>query len=251
MIRIFTNEFKKFKNQKITRVLVLLATVIPIANTLLCLKQHLSYKNLVGLNILFGNFLVMPCLFIMSLVVLLQTEEQNDTLKNVLLSGVSKWKIIFVKICASVIIAFAFIVLIWCTGIIGGFLTGGTLYPVKGFIAMALSGIAVIFASSPILIAAVIFKKDFLLALIISNCLLIANFLFTWQLTMLNGLNVYMPICIAMRVTYPYQIFEYSQNLQYGIDALYFPELTGWTVLMFTMGLSIGMSLLIYEYQEV
>lgn len=230
---------------------MLLATVIPIANTLLCLKQHLSYKNLVGLNILFGNFLVMPCLFIMSLVVLLQTEEQNDTLKNVLLSGVSKWKIIFVKICASVMIAFAFIVLIWCTGIIGGFLTGGTLYPVKGFIAMVLSGIAVIFASSPILIAVVIFKKNFLLVLIISNCLLIANFLFTWQLTMLNGLNIYMPICIAMRVTYPYQIVEYSQILQYGIDALYFPEFTGWAILGLIMGLSIGMSLFIYEYQEV
>ncbi len=58
------NELKKFKNQRMTRVLVLLATIIPIADALLCLKQHLVYKNLIGLNILFGNFLVMPCLAI-------------------------------------------------------------------------------------------------------------------------------------------------------------------------------------------
>lgn len=251
MAKLLNNELKKFKNQRVTRVLILLATIIPIADTLLCLNQHLSYKNLIGLNILFGNFLVMPCLFIVSLVVLLQTEEQNDTLKNILLTGISRWKILLVKISAAFIIAFTFVVLIWGIGVVCGFLTGGTLYPIKGFIAMTLTGIAVIFASSPILVVAIIVKKNFLLSLIISNCLLIANFLFTWQLTMLNGLNVYLPVCIAMRVTYPYQIVEYSQKLQYGIDTLYFPELTGWTILLFTMGLSIGISLLIYEYQEV
>ncbi len=251
MVNLLNNELKKFKNQKITRVLILLATIIPIADTLLCLNQHLSYKNLIGLNILFGNFLVMPCLFIMSLVALLQTEEQNDTLKNILLSGIARWKILLVKISAAFIIAFIFVVLVWGVGVIGGILTGGTIYPIKGFVAMALTGIAVIFASSPILIAVIIFKKNFLLSLIVSNCLLIANFLFTWQLTMLNGLNIYMPICIAMRVTYPYQIVEYSQELQYGIDVLHFPELTGWTILFIVVGLSIGISLLIYECQEV
>ncbi|MDE7202690.1 MAG: ABC transporter permease [Lachnospiraceae bacterium] len=250
-MKLLQNELKKFKNQRMTRVLVLLAAIMPIADTFLCLKQHLVYKNLNGLNILFGNFLVMPCLFIMSLVALLQTEEQNDTLKNILLSGVSKWKILLVKISAAFIIAFVFVILVWGVGIIGGFLTGGTVYPMKGFISMAISGIAVLFASSPILVAVFIFKKNFLLSLIISNCLLIINFLFTWQLTMLNGLNIYMPICIAYRVTYPYQIIEYSQNLQYGIDALYFAELTGWAILIFIMVLSIGMSLFIYEYQEV
>lgn len=251
MVKLLNNELKKFKHQKITRVLLLLATIIPIADAFLCLNQHLSYKNLIGLNILFGNFLVMPCLLIMSLVILLQTEEQNDTLKNILLTGVSKWKILLIKISAAFIIAFMFIVLIWGIGIICGFLVGGSLYPIKGFIAMFSSGIAVIFASSPILIIVIIAKKNFLLSLIISNCLLIANFLFTWQLTMLNGLNVYLPICIAMRITYPYQIVEYSQELQYGMDTLYFPESIGWMILFFTIGLSIGISMFIYEYQEV
>lgn len=140
---------------------MLLATIIPIADAFLCLNQHLSYKNLIGLNILFGNFLVMPCLLIMSLVILLQTEEQNDTLKNILLTGVSKWKILLIKISAAFIIAFMFIVLIWGIGIICGFLVGGSLYPIKGFIAMFSSGIAVIFASSPILIIVIIAKKKF------------------------------------------------------------------------------------------
>lgn len=109
----------------------------------------------------------MPCLFLMSLVALLQTEEQNDTLKNILLSGVSKWKILFVKISAVFMIAFVFVILVWGIGLVGGLITGGTLYPIKGLIAMVLTGIAVLFASSPILIAVVIFRKNFLLSLII------------------------------------------------------------------------------------
>ena len=81
--------------------------------------------------------------------------------------------------------------------------------------------------------------------------ILIVDFLATWQLTMLNGLNVYLPICIAMRVTYPFQVIEYSPILQHGMDALYFPPLTGWLILVSVAGLSLGLSLLIYEKQEV
>lgn len=251
MVKLLKNELKKFKNQKITKVLILLALVIPIADTLLCIRQHLAYKNLVGLNILFGIFLVAPCLFILSLVVLLQTEEQNGTLKNILLTNIPKWKVLLVKINAAFVIALIFIILIWGAGIICGFFTGGAIYPIKGFIATAVTGIAAVFASFPIIIVVVCVKKNFMLSLIFSNCLLIFNFLLTWQLTMLNGLKVYFPICIAMRVTYPIQIVEYSSELQYGMDALYFPVLSGWMILLITFVLSTGVSLLIYEKQEV
>lgn len=67
MVKLLQNELKKFKNQRMTRVLVLLAASVPIADVFLCLKLHLVYKNLNGLNIFFGNFSdAMPVSYVVS-----------------------------------------------------------------------------------------------------------------------------------------------------------------------------------------
>ena len=82
------------------------------------------------------------------------------------------------------------------------------------------------------------------------NCLILINYLFVWQLTMLNGLELHLPIMIAWRIAYPFSIFEYTENLQHGLDALYYPMDRGIFLVGATAVVSFGISLWLYKRQE-
>ena len=97
----------------------------------------------------------------------------------------------------------------------------------------------------------VVFHKKHLIALILANCFVLIDFLFVWQLTMLNCLKLHLPICIAYRITYPLSIVEYTPNLQYGLDALYYPAFRGEFLLVIVVCISMLGGILIYNGQEV
>lgn len=73
---------------------------------------------------------------------------------------------------------------------------------------------------------------------ILSSLRVLIDFLFVWQLTMLNCLKLHLPICIAYRITYPLSIVEYTPNLQYGLDALYYPAFRGELLLVIVVCIS-------------
>ena len=67
---------------------------------------------------------------------------------------------------------------------------------------------------------------------------------------MLNGLEVYLPVSVAFRITYPFSIFEYTDNLQRGLDALYYTADKGIFLVGATGAVSFGISLWLYKRQE-
>lgn len=83
------------------------------------------------------------------------------------------------------------------------------------------------------------------------NCFILIDFLFAWQLTMFHCLELHLPVLVAYRVTYPFTIIEYTDNLQLGLDTLYYPTDKGILLLGATAAISLGISLWLYKRQEI
>ena len=98
MLKVYLNELRKVKRQKTVRMIMLVGVLMPTFSFALCLHNGYRFRNLVGMNILLGNFLVAPFLFSIILVMLFSMEEQNDTLKTILVTAVPKSKILLSKI---------------------------------------------------------------------------------------------------------------------------------------------------------
>ena len=88
LLNICRNELKKLKRQKTARVMWAVGILIPAFGTLLCIKSHYRFANLIGLNVMFGSFLVIPFIFSVMLLNLFELEERNHTLKNILVIGI-------------------------------------------------------------------------------------------------------------------------------------------------------------------
>ena len=77
MLSICRNELKKLKRQRTARMLWAVGILIPAFGTLLCIKNHYPFRNLVGANVLFGSFLVIPFVFSAMLLNLFELETKT------------------------------------------------------------------------------------------------------------------------------------------------------------------------------
>ncbi|MBU5334608.1 MAG: ABC transporter permease [Anaerocolumna aminovalerica] len=251
MLRLYFNELKKLKRQRIIRIICILGLIMPVLWTLICIRDQLPYRSLVGLNILIGNFLITPSLFSVILLLLFQIEEQNDTMKNILVTTIEKWKIYIIKLVTALFLIIIFNIVTCLYTLIGGMFLNDSGYVGRTFAALLLTAIASISASLPILLVIVIFRKRYLVSMIFVNCFIIIQFLLLWQVTMLKLLDLHLPFLIAYRITYPLQIVNYTFILQEGIDRLYYPASTGVIVLAGTAIVSAFSSMLIYIKQKI
>lgn len=252
MPKIYLNELRKMKRQKTVRLIMLIGILMPTFSFLLCLHNGYRFRNLVGMNILFGNFLVAPFLFSLILVMLFSMEEENDTLKTILITAIPKSKILLAKIGVAFTYVLIFTLINGIYTLAGGlFLEISSVFVMRSLKALFITAIAAVCGTAPVLLVIIVFRKKYLIALILANCFVLIDFLLVWQLTMLKCLKLYLPICVAYRITYPISIVEYTENLQYGLITLYFPAVYGVFLLIVTLGISILCSILIYNRQEV
>lgn len=252
MLKCYFTELKKLKRQKMVRALLAIGFLMPTFSTLLCVHNNYRFRNLIGMNMLFGGFLIVPFLFSVQLLSLFEQEERNHTLKNILVIGISKEKIFMSKLLASLTIVFLFIAVNTLYTMLGGFfLKNHTIGLATLFAKMFLPSFAAVCATTPVILLITLLRKKNLIAMIVVNCFVLFNFLFVWQLTMLNCLHLYLPILIALRITYPISIFDYTENLQFGLDALYYPADRGIMILTLTTVFSLAVSAWIYRRQEV
>ena len=216
MLKVYLNELRKVKRQKTVRMIMLVGVLMPTFSFALCLHNGYRFRNLVGMNILLGNFLVAPFLFSIILVMLFSMEEQNDTLKTILVTAVPKSKILLSKIEVAFTFVLIFSIINCLYTFAGGIFLGmSSAFVLKALKALFITVIAAVCGTAPVLLVIVVFHKKHLIALILANCFVLIDFLFVWQLTMLNCLKLHLPICIAYRITYPYIIDrEYTQNTQ-------------------------------------
>ena len=61
---------------------------------------------------------------------------------------------------------------------------------------------------------------------------------------------MHLPVLVAFRITYPFGIIEYTDNLKLGLDTLYYPMDKGIFLLGATTAVSLVISLWLYKRQE-
>lgn len=251
MVQPIRDEIKKISSQKTIGMLGLISILLPTADALLCVSQRLKYHNLLGINILFGNYLIAPCIVMIVLITLFQMEDENDTMKNILLTGEKRWAIAGRKLLTTTVVVILFDLMIWITGLLCGLFLGGVECIGESLAALLVSLLASYAASMPITLAIIIFRKKYLMSMIVANCFVVVDFLLVWQLTMLKGTDLLFPIMVSYKITYPFQIISYSPELQYGLDALYQEPFRGAVYLVAVAFLSILADVLVYKNQAV
>ena len=165
--------------------------------------------------------------------------------------GIPEWKIFLAKLAS------ALVTVVVLTGI-------NTVYTVTGgiFLRNYIPDVVRIFgiylgtslcsvcASMPVVLLIILLRKRNLTAMIAINCFVLIDFLFTWQLSMFHCLDLHLPVLAAYRITYPLTIMDYTDNLQHGLDMLYYPMDKGLFLLGATAAVSVGISLWLYKRQE-
>ncbi|MDE7429039.1 MAG: ABC transporter permease [Lachnospiraceae bacterium] len=251
MLNICRNELKKLKRQKTARVLWAVGILVPTFGTLLCIKNHYRFSNMIGMNVMFGSFLVIPFIFSVMLLNLFELEERNHTLKNILVIGVPEWKIFVSKLVSAIVIVVIFMGILTAYTVAGGIFLRNYIPDVVRIFGIYLgTSLCSICATMPVVVFIILLRKKNLIAMIAINCFILIDFLFTWQLSMLNCLELHLPVLVAFRITYPFSIFEYTDNLQLGLDALYYPADKGIFLVGATAAVSFGISLWLYKRQE-
>lgn len=235
MLRLYWNELKKIKRQKAVRIVALIGILLPAFCTALCVKNHYRFRNLVGMNVQFGSFLIAPFLFSVLLLTMFSLEERNDTWKNMLTIGISKSSLFLAKIMA----AFTFVLLF--AGINAAYTMAGGIALrnynpdfIKVFAVFVITAAAAAAGTMPAVWLIVLLRKKYLIAMIAVNMFVMCNFILVWQLSMFRCLDLPLPILIAYRIIYPISILEYTDNLRLGLDTLYYPAGKGILILVLT-----------------
>lgn len=244
LLRLYINELKKLKRQKIVRIIVAIGIIMPAVFTVMCIKDDLPYRSLVAMLVDIGNFLIMPCLFYILFAQLIQIEKQNDTLKNIFVIDTNKSGLLLAKLLVSMTFVFIFVFISWLYSLIGGvFLREFGMFG-KALISLTVSCFMAIAASMPIIIIIILCDKTYLLTMVLVNSISIIDFILVWQLDMSEiVLKQQLPILLAYRITYPLQILQYSSNLQWGLDVLYYPLNKGLLIILLTCIISLLISM--------
>lgn len=144
--------------------IMLVGVLMPTFSFLLCLHNGYRFRNLVGMNILLGNFLVAPFLFSLILVMLFSMEEQNDTLKTILVTAIPKSEILWSKIGVAFTFVLVFSAINCLYTFVGGiFLKMSFSFLLKALEALFITAIAAICGTAPVLLIIIAFHKNILL----------------------------------------------------------------------------------------
>lgn len=252
MLRLYWNELKKLRRQKTIRIIALIGMLLPAFCTALCINSNYRFRNLVGMNANFGGFLIAPFLFSVLLLTLFSLEDQNNTLKNILTIGIPQTQLFLAKLSAAVTFVILFTVINTAYTMAGGiYLRNYVPDVLRVFIILLTTTFASIAGTMPVILLILLLHKKYLISMITVNCFVLVDFLFVWQLSILRCLNLHLPILIADRITYPLSILEYTDNLQTGLDALYYPPFQGILILLITVITSVFLGIQIYKHQEV
>lgn len=68
MLTVYLCELQKIRRKKIVRMIMMISILLPVFSFALCMHNGYRFRNLAGMNILFGSFLVAPFLFLLILV---------------------------------------------------------------------------------------------------------------------------------------------------------------------------------------
>ncbi|MBU3218323.1 ABC transporter permease (plasmid) [Clostridium estertheticum] len=184
MLDLIICEFAKIKRQRFILFSMLAACLFPIPMTVLVAKDRLNFEQLFRLVVMFGHFLLLPCVLSVVASILFFMERDSDMLKNLITIPVNKTKLVVAKLTVLLIVAVLYSIAGLGATIIGGLIVG----TVEGIaFKLGLSvvlGIMFFVSVLPVIILIVYFNKSYILSTIIAFIYSIFNFII--QLSMMN-----------------------------------------------------------------
>lgn len=214
MLKMLEAEFKKIKRQKFILLTVLAACLSPIPLTIVIVHSKLNYDTLLMFVMEFGFFLVLPIVLGIIASILFRMENENGTLKTLSVIPVPRWKLLGAKVIIIYILAIFYGVAAIGATMIGGLFTGTISdIPLKLAISLSMS-VLIATASLPMIAAAVVFQKNFILPILCSVIYAVASFAFSVML-----LKVPAPLTLLFRCSLPFitanpERMEMVENVQ-------------------------------------
>ena len=214
LLKMLEVEFKKIKRQKFILLTVLAACLFPIPLTIVIVHSKLNYDTLLMFVMEFGFFLALPIVLGIIASILFRMENENGTLKTLSVIPVPRWKLLGAKVIIIYILAVFYGVAAIGATMIGGLFTGTISdIPLKLAISLSMS-VLIATASLPMIAAAVVFQKNFILPILCSVIYAVASFAFSVML-----LKVPAPLTLLFRCSLPFitanpERMEMVENVQ-------------------------------------
>lgn len=176
MLDLIICEFAKIKRQRFILFSMVAACLFPIPMTVLVAKDHLDFEQLFRLVVMFGHFLLLPCVLSLVASILFFMERDSDMLKNLITIPVSKTKLVVAKLTVLLIIAVLYSIAGLGATIMGGLLVGTVEGIVFKLELSVVIGIMFFVSVLPVIILIVYFNKSYILSTIIAFIYSIFNF---------------------------------------------------------------------------
>lgn len=198
MLDLLIAECSKIKRQKFIWLTMLAACLFPAPLTAMMAKDRLSFDKLYLFIVLFGYFLLMPCILGIIASILFFMERDNNTLKNLVTIPVSRVKILSAKLTLLFAIAIVYSLAAMGATLIGGIFVGRINgIPEKLGMSLILA-VMITIAVLPVIAAIIYFKKSYIFSIVLSFLYTIVSFVVTLQM-----LNVPLPLTVVFRWMIP------------------------------------------------
>lgn len=249
MLDLIICEFSKIKRQRFILFSVLAACLFPIPMTVLVVKDNMNFEGLFRLAVMFGHFLLLPCILSVVAAIMFFMERDNDTLKNLMTVPVSKFKLVIAKLTVLFVISVIYSIAGLGATLVGGVIAGG----VNGVaIKLGLSvvlGIMTFLSTLPALIIIIYFNKNYIFSILIAFFYAVFNFIVAYRLNFISADNpiiTVLPIPVILR----WLISFMSQNIaELKPYVLSFPVCS--IILLIIGAISIILITLAYKNQEI
>ncbi|WP_253198106.1 ABC transporter permease [Clostridium sp. CF011] len=168
MLDLIICEFAKIKRQRFILFSMLAACLFPVPMTVLVAKDRLDFEQLFRLVVIFGHFLLLPCVLSVVASILFFMERDSDMLKNLITIPVTKTKLVVAKLTVLLIVAVLYSIAGLGATIIGGLIVGTVEGIVFKFGLSVVLGIMFFVSVLPVIILIVYFNKSYILSTIIA-----------------------------------------------------------------------------------
>ncbi|ASA25723.1 ABC transporter permease [Paenibacillus donghaensis] len=256
MRNLLLSEFTKFKRKKIFIFGILAALIFPIFNSILLEANYEDIQSTV--REYSGFILLMPILIVLASV-LFFSEQDNDTLKNLLSIPISKMQLVFVKMIVLLLFSIFFQLI--------GFITGTVIAAIQNiplndfflqFNLTLATGILLWAAALPCIVLVVWFNKSYILSVIIVFFYTMLNYIMHFSDGVLRqplGFNAGTLMPIPMIFRWLYQFYTPIGDIQiqfYNRFSPYFvPAAVCFGVLLLEAAVCICLMICIYRRREI
>lgn len=242
-------EFSKIKRQRFILFSVLAACLFPIPMTVLVVKDNMNFEGLFRLAVMFGHFLLLPCILSVVAAIMFFMERDNDTLKNLMTVPVSKFKLVIAKLTVLFVISVIYSIAGLGATLVGGVIAGG----VNGVAAkLGLSvvlGIMTFLSTLPALIIIIYFNKNYIFSILIAFFYAVFNFIVAYRLNFISADNpiiTVLPIPVILRWLISFMSKNIAELKPYVLS---FPVCA--IILLIIGAISIILITLAYKNQEI